>query len=152
MTDQQNPSSRRFPRSVVVIATVALTLVILAGGAFAVGRSTATHPTSHATYSQTTAGTATGPMGTWMRQHRDDIAWMRQHAAQWNWMRHHLDDMAWLRNHPSSWSWMRDHMDDLPWLREHSGQWQWLRNHPNSWSWMRDHMNNMMSGQGTWQR
>lgn len=141
MTDQSDQPSRRF-RSGAVIAIAALTLVILAGGAFAVGRSTATNTAPRTTYSQTASGTGAGPMGTWMRQHRDDIAWMRQHPAQWQWIRHH----------PAQWSWMRDHMDDMPWLRAHNGQWQWLRNHPNAWTWMRNHMTNMMGGQGTWQR
>ena len=150
MNDQVDQGSRRFRRSGAVIALVVLTLVILTGGALAVGRSMAPTTTPQSSAIHNAAGAAVSQSHSWARQHPGQWQWMREHPGQWNWMLDHMDDMPWLRHHPASRQWMRDHMDDMPWLRAHSGQSRWPGHH-DSWSGMRQGMGHMMGGQ-VWRR
>jgi hypothetical protein len=106
--------SERTPRSgipgvSVVVAAIVFVLLVI-GGAFAVGHATAgsTDRSSAATSHSRGYGPDDGPMMAWAQDHRGDVTWMRNH----------MNDVARMRHH-DHWQWMRAHSDQRPWMRVH---------------------------------
>jgi hypothetical protein len=139
-------ASRLCRRGVWTSVFLALGLLAVAAGAFAVGRSTAPN-TSPMPYSrsQMAAGMSTPAVSPCVRPHSDSTAGLRMPMGQVPWLRNHeghlrrmLDDS--LRR------WTGDHMQDMVWLRDHRDQWWWTRAYPCSRQRMRDHMADMMFG------
>lgn len=115
------PASWHSHRPVWLAGIVVLMVLLLAGGGYAIGRTTSA-PTNTAVSVQSHAGTPSLPpmmrwarahhfqMG-WARTHQGDLTWMREHYSQWMWARQHWQRMAsWMRAaHPGLWAWMRRH-------------------------------------------
>jgi hypothetical protein len=137
---QQAP--RRLRRRIWVSVVVTLVLVLLAGGAFAVGREDSPEVTAIGCTKIATA-TSVPPGTSLLRGHGDDVTWMRAHMAGLTWLRNH--ERLWRRtsHDPGPWWSMPDRMRYLPWIRGHPDQRRWARMHPRSW--MSEHLRDMMS-------
>jgi hypothetical protein len=136
----------RLRRGVWTSVFLALGLLAVAGGAFAVGRSTAPNPAPMSySRSQMSAGMSRSGVAPWVRQHSDSISWMRTHMAGVTWLRDH--EGQWRRvGHDMSWRWMGNHMQDMVWIRHHRDAWRWTRAHPRAWQRMRTQMGDLTPG------
>jgi hypothetical protein len=67
-------------------------LLVLTGGAYAIGRNNP-ESAATATSAQQATGAPTTGMRIWAQRHDDELAWMRSHH----------DDVSWMRNHPGAW-------------------------------------------------
>ena len=119
----QNVRSPRLglPGASVVVAVIVLMLLVI-GGAFAVGHTTADstdRPSATTSQNNTYGQTGNGPTKRWAQAHHGDLTWMRSHMNDVTWMRHHHGQWQWMRAHPHQWSWMRGHGGDMARLRDH---------------------------------
>jgi hypothetical protein len=146
MGAMRQQGTRRLRLGVWTSVFVVSGLLAIAGGAFAVGRSTAPD-TSPMAYSQSQMSTGMSRSGVtpWVRRHSDSITWMRSHMAGVTWLRDHEGQWRRMRDDPS-WRWMSNHMHDVMWIRHHLDEWRWARTHPRSWQRIRGHMGDMMPG------
>jgi len=110
-----------------VVAGVVLTLLLLAGSAFAFGMNG--HHGAH-DFSNGSPRSMMSLAGghhresTWMDHHQSDVRWMRAHHRHWSWMRDHPMASRWMRNHHADLTWMRDHRHSFAWMRTHHEEWR----------------------------
>jgi hypothetical protein len=139
MSAPVDSNSRLVSHGVWAVLAAVLTLVLVAGGAFAIARGGGDRMSMHGT---STGASATyghhGRMMSWARSHSGDLAPMRDHMDDGRWMRHHDGQWRWTSTHGSMWTWMRGHWDDMARLHDRCEQ--------------RNHRSGLNNDDGWWRR
>ena len=105
---QRSPRVRR-GGGLALITVVAL--LVLASGAYALGRNTSPTTAQRATDAPAAA------MTTRAQPRGHEPAGMRAHHGEWGWTRAHRDAIGWMRAHHAEWQWIRTHPH--AWMRVH---------------------------------